>query len=246
MKKVILGLVLTCLLFACSNVFAEEIYYINNNGLQFTEFQYKIMTQMIYEENVANLTTDQYKLYMVDKMTPDNTKIAIEEDKASDSDVNPNATYYETNGKRVAIASVCQTTYCRVITANTWKILPKVRSYDVVGIRLANTNFTNANFAASLSTDDNTYGHKSSKGFDNGMGVSFKLPSNETINTIALTVNVEPKGRVYGTYQHAVKSISSDKAMNFEISAGGYGSVLLYPSSYDGYFDQMAGVYIAL
>ena len=46
MKKIVMGILLSCLALNCSTVFADA-YYTNDNGLEFSEFQYELMTTVL-------------------------------------------------------------------------------------------------------------------------------------------------------------------------------------------------------
>ncbi len=245
MKKIVMGILLSCLALNCSTVFADA-YYTNDNGLEFSEFQYELMTTVLDEDMVAEMTEDEYNSFGVANMNQENTKLAIEEDNGNDSGIMPLATYHETQSKKITIISVCGSSECTILTTATWKKSPAVRSYDVIGHRIYNSLFTSTAATAVLKTSDSAYGYEDKKGASNGIGCAVKLPSDETINYIALTTYMQPQGRVYGSYQHAIKNITLSKAMNFSFSDNGYGNVFLYPSSYDLTFDQMAGVYLVL
>ena len=245
MKKIVMGILLSCLALNCSTVFADA-YYTNDNGLEFTEFQYELMTSMLNETLVAEMTEEEYDNFGVSNMNPENAKLAIEEDNGNDSGIMPLGTYHETQSKKISIASVCDSSKCSVVTAVTWKKSPAVRSYDVIGHRIYNSSFVSTAGNLLLKTSGGSYGYDDKKGASNGIGCAVKLPSDETINYISLSTFMEPQGRVYGSYQHAIKNITLSKAMNFSFSDNGYGNVFLYPSSYDLTFDQMAGVYLVL
>lgn len=245
MKKIVMGILLSCLALNCSTVFADA-YYTNDSGLEFTKFQYEVMVEILNEELVKDMTQNEYDNFAIADMNSENTKIAIEEDNGSDSGIVPFGTYHETQSKKFSIKSTCLSNECIITTTVIWKKSPAVRSYDVMGHRITNTSFTSTSASFSLDTSDNIYTYNDKKGASNGIGCAVKLPSDETINYITMSTAVQPQGRVYGSYQHAIKNITLSTAMNFSFSDNGYGNVFLYPSSYDLTFDQMAGVYLVL
>ena len=73
-----MGILLSCLALNCSTVFADA-YYTNDNGLEFSEFQYELMTTVLDEDMVAEMTEDEYNSFGVANMNQENTKLAIEE-----------------------------------------------------------------------------------------------------------------------------------------------------------------------
>lgn len=245
MKKIVMGILLSCLALNCSTVFADA-YYTNDNGLEFTEFQYNLMTNILNETLVAEMSEEEYDNFGVNNMNPENTKLALEEGTENDSGIMPLGTFHETQSKKFSITSTCSSSNCMITTTVVWKKSPAVRSYDVMGHRITNTSFTSTAALLTLDTNKDLYTYDDKKGASNGIGCAVKLPSDETINYIAMSTTVQPQGRVYGSYQHAIKNITLSTAMNFSFSDNGYGNVFLYPSSYDLTFDQMAGVYLVL
>lgn len=86
--------------------------------------------------------------------------------------------------------------------------------------------------------------------FINGFGLSFLLPSGnltELEETVEFRFNGSGNGTIYGTYQHAQKSLSLSDSMNYTISSSGLGSVLKFGSNnITKKFDAMKGVEIGV
>ena len=247
-KKISMGIIVVFLLFVGINVNAEEYFYTNNNGLNFTEFQYETMVHILGAEMVSNLTQEDYDLYEVSNMQEETFKMAttVDEDVSDNSCPTPYGTYYETQSKQLVLTSSCTSSYCTIIITNTWKKNPAVRSYDMIGVRLSSTYFYDDTVTSTLRMNDTNYNRSGMMGASNGVGCAMKLRSTGDVDFIVLKVRVLPQGIVYGSYQHAVRSINLDTALNFNFDSNGYGGVFLYPSSIGTTFDQMAGVYIVL
>lgn len=240
MKKTLLLMLL--LTFGIVGVNAEA-YYVNDNGLEFTEYQYDVMCEFIGGKNVKTLTEEQYNTYEIANMTEENHNYTTYEDKSSQSSAR--ATAIETTYKKLIISSTCYSNYCAITTYAEWKQMPKVRSHDVIGVRLNGTSFYDSSISGFLSTGTSAISPVGSKGMSNGAGSVFKLPSGN-INYITQTVKVKPGGKVYGSYQHAVKTVGYSVAYSFNISSVGLGGVFVWDSSYGTLYDEMSGVSISI
>lgn len=238
MKKKLFGIIVLLIL-ASMNVNAE-VYYRNNNGLPFTEYQYNAMLDMFSEETVSNMRYDVYDLLNVSNLTNENHDYVVKEDEE-----NNRATYYETNCKKIAISKACDSTKCSVNFTTDWKCIPAVKSYDVSGIRLSGTNFYNSSYSAIFVVNGTNTNPAGSRGASNGVGYAIKVPSSGDIGYSVVNAYINKTGAVYGSYQHGVKSMSLSRALDFTFSATGQGGVFEW-GSYDSYFDQMSGVYITL
>lgn len=244
MKKVIFGILCFGICISMVNAQSTEVFYTNNNGLEFTEYQYNSMVQILNEKSVANMQSEEYAMYNVSNMTAENSKIAIYDEPEHSI---TRATYHETAGKKVSISSTCNSTQCVVTVSLVWKMSPVVRSYDVIGVRLSNTLFTTADYACRYYMPSGaSYNCSAHIGFSNGSGSLITMPQSGDIDHILYQVGVQPKGKVYGSYQHAVKGISQSNALNFQMGADGLGGVFYYPSAYRSFYDGMGGVYIAI
>lgn len=79
--------------------------------------------------------------------------------------------------------------------------------------------------------------------YSNGFGVSFLLPTG-AISSLEEVVEFRysGSGRIYGSYQHAQKSVTLANSKKYTISAYGYGNVLNFDSSVKDSYDAMGGV----
>lgn len=238
MKRILIGII-SLLILSSLNANAEA-YYTNENGLPFTEYQYEVMVDRIGLEDVEVMPYKIYNIMKINEITEENYyQISYEEP------VNSRGTYYETSCKKIAISKGCGTSDCTVSFTADWKCIPKVKSYDVSGIRLSSTNFTSNNQTAFFSSNGNTTDPAGSRGASNGVGFAFKVPSSGDIGYSAVVADVAKTGIVYGSYQHGVKSMNLNRALNFTFTSTGQGGVFEW-GSYDSYFDQMGGVYIQM
>lgn len=239
MLKLLFGIV-SLFLLSSMEVNAEEVYYRNNNGLPFTEFQYEMMVERFDEDIVANMKYKPYQMLGVSNINEDNYEQEVLEPSS-----NSRATYYETTCKKIAIAKSCSTSKCIISFSNDWKCIPAVKSYDVSGIRLSSTNFSASDYEAYFESNGVDTDPAGSRGASNGIGYAFKVPSSGDIGYSLVTATVNKTGAVYGSYQHGVRSMSLSRALDFTFSATGQGGVFEW-GSYDNYFDCMGGVYITL
>lgn len=135
----------------------------------------------------------------------------------------------ETTYKRLTTTIETNGNYYRYVANLYWKNIPKVRSYDIIGIghysdvELYNTSAVGFNQEYCRSSA-NCY--VSSSGTDvigtNGTGVVFKVPSDTLVSleqTLSFTMKKSGSGTVYGQiaagdYAHATSSITASNAAN--------------------------------
>ena len=162
--------------------------------------------------------------------------------------------YSETSAKELTIALMGDTTWNYVVVTATWKGIPKTRSFDVIGIR--GTGFTVRNGSQSgdqiYAVDGNfkyvnySWNGTNIKRFDNGFGISMNIV-NDNINYLQLTVCGDFKDTltqptIFGSYQHAVKSLTLEESQNYTLGGSGLGSVFVYPYSISQKYDGMTGI----
>lgn len=238
MKRILIGII-SLLILSSLNVKAEA-YYTNEYGLPFTEYQYEVMVDRLGEKNIKEMPYKVYNMMKVSEITESNYKYVVAEENTASR-----GTYYETSCKRISIGKSCDSNDCTVTFTNNWKCIPKVKSYDVSGIRLSSTNFTTNDAVATYTSDGTAKDADGSRGASNGVGFAFKVPSSGDIGYSLVVADVAKTGTVYGSYQHGVKNMNLNRALEFTFSSVGLGGVLNF-GSYDSYFDQMGGVYITM
>lgn len=133
-----------------------------------------------------------------------------------------------------------------IVVQLTWLNMPATRSYDVFGIRfdgpsLNGTPSFNQTYKinGTAKKDTTNYIQKLSNGF----GTSFLLPNGNITDLVqSLDFLYNGSGKIYGSYQHAQKSVTLANSKKYTISAYGYGNVLNFDSSVKDSYDAMGGV----
>ena len=126
----------------------------------------------------------------------------------------------------------------------SWLQQPNIHSFDVMAIRLSGCSLVGSfNFRQTYVSSGNLYyvNNGINKTFYNGFGSSALLQYGEN-NEYSMTFKVSGSGTVYGSYQHAKKTVTQSDSMNYAIGANGYGNVILFANSVALKYDQMPGV----
>ena len=222
-------------------VVKAESYYTNNNGVNLTEKEYNYVIDFYGEDYPSQMTEEDYN--WIQKMDVNNREYKIE--KYYDKDTTTRSTYHQTSSKYLAISRSCGNT-CSVTILLKWLKNPNVRSYDVIGARFVNTSLISGSATTRVSSSAGNSYYDNYQYFSNGFGDSVKLPSGATDISVQQTFNVQNSGTVYGSYQHATGYISLAQSKKYSINYNGAGTVFLFDSSVNDYFDQMGGVYISM
>lgn len=149
-------------------------------------------------------------------------------------------------------------TATQFILDTSWKVMPKVRSYDIMAFRYQNFIGDPATIWGQIrSTSDGVtysgYDYTSSssgyRGGDVGFGISMKLPDSKTVYSIESQISVIGNYTnmltygAYGTYQHAAKSLEEGVSKQYYIDKNGMGGVLkFFNNNIAGYYDNTKGV----
>lgn len=235
MKKTYFLMMILTIMFSIKTVFAEEIYYVNDNGVQFTEKQYKYYTDMFWDGYQKNVLQEDFD--KVDSLNLFDSKVTINE-----SILTKGSTVYE-KGRTLKIAKSC-TTQCYVSLVADWIGTPGVGSYDVIGFRVSGVSINSIHNAyaqgsgfSSASTTPQT--------FSNGFGHSVQVASVSSLK-VSTSMYTTMGGTVYGSYQHATSSISYNNSKLYSISGAGYGSVFAFYGAATGIYDGANGVSISV
>lgn len=159
-------------------------------------------------------------------------------------DSNARGSYFASGAKAVRLIKAGEW----VTLTGTWSVVPNVHSYDVIAVRLSgcslNGNFT---FKQTYVSSGNLYYvyNGVDQYFSNGFGSSALLQYGSS-NEYSLTFKISGSGTVYGTYQHAAKSVTLAQSQNYFVGAGGYGNVVVFGSNVALSYDQMNGVDLAV
>lgn len=225
---------------------SDNVYYTNPNGINLTEKEYNLVKEMFDERFLEVMNQDDYNF--INRLDVNNRDVEL---SVKEPDyIGSRSTYLETNAKKLAIGKSCSTKSCTVTITNSWKYEPKVKSYDVIGAMLVGTTFVGGTSDAETTFKLGSTNHVCNNYVktSNGVGCSYKIASGsgESIYTYQV-FTVYTGGNVYGSYQHAGKSVSLSTSKNYRFHINGYGNVFLFNTTAgkDAY-DAMGGVYVAL
>ncbi len=269
-----LKLLLLTFIFIPGFVYANDSY-VNYYGIKMNETEYSNLLGLGFtEEEIYHMELDEFNAnkniesslevtttkYYVETVRYDstgrvihsNTNEVTEEEYNDDMILNMRSTATtETTYKRMVTTIAQAGTKYRYKVTLTWKQLPKVRSYDIIGIGIEPSLVTitsdivfNQTYCISNScTNTNSYVSES-RDFT-GAGVNFKLASNSGITglrsyfyfdvskqTPSQTLTVQYAD---GDYSHATSTISSSLSALFYVNQIG---IVLY-DSIEGYYDAI-------
>lgn len=223
------------LFFCISPVFAKtfQTYY----GIEIEEEKYNTLVE-IYGYNYVNfMTKEEYGLIGNNDLSKVIKTIYDEENTI----IRPFTTY-STSYKTIELINNNGV----ITTKLKWKKDPKIRSYDVLAVRLQGLSLGRIlsfkqiyNYNGSMKVNTSS----TQKTFNNGFGESFLLPKGENLESV-VTFVVNGSGKVFATYQHATSNISLNESTNYSLSELGLGSVLLFNNGIGEKYDRMAGVNI--
>lgn len=226
-----------------TNVSAKEgIFYTNDNNVSLTEREYNFISNLFYDGFQNVMSQNDYDNIFWNENIINNEIFSNNYDESHN--IIPYAASHETTSKILTIKSSCDLECTVTITAE-WKTSPKVRSYDVIGAYLEGVNLTFSPITYAEGASETSYSSEIVQ-FNNGFGVSVKLPSSGSKMKVCQYFRVTKGGTVYGSYQHATSSISLANSKKYSISRSGYGGVFLFNDSVKSYYDAMGGVSISV
>ena len=237
MKKLFIVIFLAMICIMPFAVNAESNTYTTYSGAVVEKTKYDKMCEIYsvnYVETLSQAEFDELSSKDLDNVV----KVKYEENN------NTRGSYFASSAKAVYFI---KNDNILTLTA-TWTAVPNVHSFDVMGVRLSGCTL-NGGFAfkqtyvssGSLYVVQNGINQT----FSNGFGSSALLQYG-TDNEYTMTFKVSGSGTVYGTYQHAMASISQSGSLDYTINLNGYGKVIAFSPSSALYYDQMNGVDIAV
>lgn len=239
--KIIIILLIICIM-SKEDVKAEAIneYYSNYYGINIPINQYNELKKYYTESFIYTMNEEEYENIMKNDLK--NIVVTEANDFINMSGIVPYSTSFSTSYKTIRIIN--NNGY--ITLSLVWKTMPKIRSYDVIAVRLNGVSVSGAtNFKQTYVKNGYTYisytGTK--KEFSNGFGYSFKLSENDYLES-SLSFWVSGKGTIYGSYQHAHRTTTLNQSKKYSLSSSGYGRVILFESSVKSYYDAMSGVSI--
>lgn len=236
MKKILKLFILIASVVCVQTYAKENNYYINDNNVSFSKEQYEYFTAMFYDGYQNLITQEEFNTYDEAEMKAENV-----ETKYVNS-ISPLSTLHETTAKQLKISKSVSST-AKISVVLTWKGTPKVKSYDVIGSYLEGVSSI-GNVITRLSYGGGSYDSNEIKSFNNGFGVSIKLPSSGSNIIVSQSFSTTLGGTVYASYQYATSSISLASSKYYTISKSGYGKVFSFYNNMSSKYDGMGGVYI--
>lgn len=268
-------LLLLTFIFVPSFVYASE-KYVNYYGIEMNETEYSNLLGLGFtEEEIYHMELDEFNAnkniesaleasttkYYVETVRYDstgrvvhsNTSEVTEEEYNDDMILNmrSTATTQTTYKKMVTTIAQAGTKYRYKVTL-TWRQLPKVRSYDIIGIgieptlvAITSTIVFNQTYCISNScTNSNSY---NSVSYDfTGAGVSFKLASTSGITGLRsyfyFDVSKENPDQTLtvqyadGDYSHATSTVTSTQATGYYVNQIG----IVLNNDISGYYDSIS------
>ena len=187
------------------------------------------------------------------------TEVSKEEaTEAAENNISPIATYHTTSYKNIEI----MTTHTggnsyQVYMVNTWLITPRVKSYDVIALRVEDATITSGSqlgtqvYGSNGNFDMVNYSYNGTNMVlsSNGFGISMNLvdaASEFACDIEAIVTATSQWATVYGSYQHAMTAVTLAKSKSYTISHNGYGKVINFATAVQNDYDNMQGVSIEL
>lgn len=217
----------------------DEVYYTNANNVSLTKEQYDFFTNLYYEGYQRLITIEELNSYSIEEIKPE-----LVETKYLNNNIQLLSTSHNDLDKNIKISSTPYGSYKMISTVVKWTTFPTIKSYDLIGANLSGV-IQNGQVKTILDYRNGSYESNDIKKFNNGFGVSIKLPtsgSNDII--ISQSFKVTTGGTVYASYQHATSNITLERSKNYTIGLGGYGNVFKFTNGVGSYYDGMQGVSI--
>ena len=242
MKKIKILLFIFIFIFSIfilkNEVYAKENdrYYTNYNNIRIKYEDYEELKKYYSESFIYSMTLEEYKSIMKNDLK--NIEV-IEQQKYK---INPLSTSFSTSYKSLKIIN--NNGYITI--SLIWKIMPKVRSYDVIAARFKGVKISGViSFKQTYVEDNYTYVSYSGtkQEFSNGLGYSFKLSTKDYLES-SLSFWISGSGTIFASYQHAQKVTTLAQSKKYTLSVSGYGGVILFDDSVKAYYDAMSGVSI--
>jgi hypothetical protein len=242
MKKVVMLLLVVLCAFGITNVYAEEVYYTNQNGVELTREEYEFLSTFHNPIYPTIMTRDMYDQFAESGMINNEIQTVryIEPQlPLLNPSIPPTSQSHSTSYKTVQISAACSNK-CYMDLQATWHVSPSVRSWDNIGAYLDGVNLISHDGTFVYSTSGlNWYNYLNTT---NGVGNSVELPSTGENIIVDMSFTVGTGGTVYGSYQHAMQTTTLANSQNYTLDILGYGEVFSYYGNAIGVYDGMNGV----
>ena len=187
------------------------------------------------------------------------TEVSKEEaTEAAENNISTIATYHKTSYKNIEISTsrTGPNSYFIYVT-NDWLINPRVKSYDVIAMRVDDATISSGTqrgvqmYTTNGINDVVNYSYQGTNMVlsSNGFGISMNLvdaAQGFTCEIEAIVTATTKWATVYGSYQHAMTAVTLAKSKSYTISHNGYGQVINFATAVQNDYDNMQGVSIEL
>lgn len=216
---------------------AQGIFYENSNGVILTQKEYRAISDFYWDGYQKNLSLDEYNFLKNNGLFENEIKTV----QISDSNYNLLSEAEHTTANKSLKMSMSCNTNCLVSITLRWINLPKIRSYDILGIYLDGASPIQVN-KVRVDTNKGKSEYSYDKKENIGIGTSFKLPTDVTYLDVSQLLLLENKGSIKASYQHARKTITSVNSKKYSFSKSGIGGVFKFNTGIQDYYDCMVGV----
>lgn len=237
MKKLFVVLILSIMCIIPCSVNAQSKSYRTVAGVVVDKTLYDKMCELYSTHYVETLSQEEF-----DNLASTDLDNAIKVEYVEDTS-NNRGSYFSSSSKSVSFIKSGDW----VTLIADWFVVPSVHSFDVMAFRMSGCSLVgNVTFRQTYVSSGNLYyvHNGNDKYFTNGFGTSALLQYG-TDNEFSMTFKVSGSGTIYGTYQHAMGTISLADSMNYSLSSGGFGRVLNFGTVGHSIYDRMTGVDIS-
>lgn len=211
-----------------------------------------------YDLEHSNKVSKYYKVTETTNGTI-TTEVSKEEaTTAAENNISTISTYHTTSYKNIEISTTqLSTNKYLIYLTNEWLITPRVKSYDVIAMRVDDATIKSGSqvgmqaYTANGVTDVVNYSYQGTNMVlsSNGFGISMNLvdaASGFTCEIQAIVTATSQWATVYGSYQHAMTAVTLAQSKSYTISHNGYGKVINFATAVQNDYDNMRGVSIEL
>ena len=266
LKKIIMTISILLIMIISTNVKAanltDEEYARLRNVFSDTRISFmsdeEAARYLSYDLEHSNKVSKYYKVTETTNGTI-TTEVSKEEAKtAAENNISTRASYHTTSYKNIAITtSKTGTNSYFIYVTNDWLITPRVKSYDVIAMRVDDATISSGTqrgvqmYTTNGINDVVNYSYQGTNMVlsSNGFGISMNLvdaASGFTCEIQAIVTATSQWATVYGSYQHAMTAVTLAQSKSYTISHNGYGKVINFATAVQNDYDNMRGVSIEL
>lgn len=226
------------------NVYADEAFYTNDNGVSLTEQEYNFFTNMYWDGFQEYVDSTLYNKYASVGLYDKEVHTSINEISSTTNGSQTYGLIHETTAKKLQLSYTCNGPYCAMVTSLQWKGTPTIRSYDVMGSLLDGNLVRLSTPVTKLYWSGSTITYTDRVYSGDGYGCTVLLQNSSTNMRIVQDVDLEITGNgiFFSSYQHATSNITLETSKKYTVRFGGYGGVFAFYGSAVGIYDHMAGV----